>query len=56
MTKVTFSIDDKKWAEIMRLTGAKTKTEAVNKALREYVEEMLPQIKEEKGDTPKRKD
>ena len=45
MVKVTFSFDDEKMAKLMRFTGAKTKTEAVNIAMREYVESFSPEPK-----------
>jgi len=35
--RTTINIDDALFEKIMRLVGAKTKTEAVNKALREFV-------------------
>ena len=38
MSATQIDIDDEALAEAMRLSGAKTKKEAVNLALREYVE------------------
>jgi Arc/MetJ family transcription regulator len=37
MTLIQIDIDEGALAEVMRLSGAKTKTEAVNVALREFV-------------------
>lgn len=38
MSVTQIDLDDGALAEVMRLTGARTKTEAVNLALRDYVD------------------